>query len=228
MKAWCLIVLGVALAGAPRQGVKTIAVSSVLLPKSFGGAPDVRASLDSLIAERLRAEGFGVVPPQAAESIQLRLRDSIGGYYDTYTGKRVESKYEAVQGGTRRELKARYGADAWLHTVVGVVGASFTGGKVKWHGVEEKSGARGGLGGFMFGTKTGTVPALSLFVVLEDTEGKSVYAGVGGIELASRIEGDHFVDIPRADLLRDGARNAAAVHLALDSLPARLAAPPGP
>ena len=68
----------------------------------------------------------------------------------------------------------------------------------------------------------GSVPALSLFIVLEDPTGKELYSGVGGIELAARIVGDRFVDVPRLALLGDGGHNVTAVHLALDSLPARL------
>jgi hypothetical protein len=228
MRAVWLLVLGAGLMMSPRQGVKTIAVSSVALPRDFRNLPGPRARFDSLISSALRTEGFAVVPAQVSESIWLWLRDSIGGYYDTYTGKLIEAKLELVHMGTLRELHARHGVDAWLHPAIEFVGAPFTGGKVKWHGTDQQSGAPGGLGGFLFGTKTGSVPALSLFIALEDTVGKELYAGVGGIELASRIQGDRFVDIPRLTLLGDGARNAAAVHLALDSLPAHLAGKPGP
>ncbi|HEX9283833.1 MAG TPA: hypothetical protein VF882_08590 [Gemmatimonadales bacterium] len=210
------------------QGVKTIATSSVALPQDYRDLTAVRARFDSLIAERLRAAGFSVVPPQIAESIWLRVRDSVGGYYDTYTGKRVEAKYEVVRTATLTELKTRYQADAWLHPVIRVVGARFSGGKVKWHGVEEQSGAPGGLGGFLFGSKIGAVPALSLFVFVEDMAGKDLYAGVGGLRLVERIQGDRFVPIPRDSLFNDGARNAAAIHLALDSLPLHLGGKQGP
>jgi len=225
--AW-LLALGAALAATPRQGVKTIAVSSVVLPRDFRTLPRPRAAFDSLIAGQLRGAGFTVVPPQVSESIWLRVRDSVGGFYDTYTGKLIDEKWEAVHTATLRELRTRHHVDGWLHPSIRFVGAPFTGGKVKWHGVEQTSGAAGGLGGFLFGTKTGSVPALSLVTMLEDTAGKELYVGLGGIELAARIEGGRFVDIPRASLLGDGSRNVNAVHLALDSLPARLAAKPGP
>ena len=152
----------------------------------------------------------------------------MGGYYDTYTGKRVDARYEAVRTATMTELKTRYQADVWLHPVIRVVGARFTGGKVKWHGVEEQSGAAGGLGGFLFGSKTGAVPALSLFVFVEDMAGKGLYTGVGGLRLIDRIQGDRFVPVPRDSLFNDGARNATAIHLALDSLPLQLVGKQGP
>lgn len=225
--AWALVLVAGAVLGPP-QGVRTIAVSSISLPRELRSLPGPRAQFDSLITSSLRSEGFAVVPPQVSESIWLRLRDSIGGYYDSYTGKLIDAKLEEVHLGTLRELHARHAVDAWLHPEIEVVGAPFTGGKVKWHGTEQESGATGGLGGFLFGTKRGSVPALSLFVSLEDTVGKDIYAGVGGIELTSRIKGDRFVDVPWPSLLRDGARNVAAVHLALDSLPAHLVAHPRP
>jgi len=217
---WLLALAAIAL--PPRQGVKTIAVSSVDLPRDFVNLTSPRARFDSLIVSVLRSEGFTVVPAAVPDSIWVRLRDSIGGYFDTYTGKLVEAKWNAVHLGTLRELKARYGAEAWLHPEIEFVGARFTGGKVKWDGVEQTSGAPGGVGGFLFGTKTGSVPALSLFIVLEDPTGKELYSGVGGIELAARIVGDRFVDVPRLALLGDGGHNVTAVHLALDSLAARL------
>ena len=223
-----MLALAAGLALAPRQGVKTIAVSSIDLPRDFANLPSPRARFDSLIVSVLRGEGFTVVSAAASESIWVHLRDSMGGYYDTYTGKLVEAKWNAVHLGTLRELRARYGAEAWLHPDIEFVGAPFEGGKVKWHGVEQTSGAPGGVGGFLFGTKTGSVPALSLFTMVEDSAGKELYSGVGGIELAARIVGDRFVDFPRLALLGDGGRNVAAVHLALDSLPARLAGKTGP
>lgn len=225
--AW-LLASGAALALAPRQGGKTIALSSINLPSELRGMHGRGARFDSLITSQLRTTGFTIVPAQASESIWLRLRDSVGGYYDTYTGKLVEAKLDVVHTATLRELHARYGADGWLHTKIAFVGASFTGGKVKWHGTEQTSGARGGIGGFLLGTKTGTVPALSLFVVLEDTAGKELYSGVGGIELAVQIQGGLPAYIPQLMLLNDEARNIAAVHLALDSLSASLGAKPGP
>ncbi len=82
----------------------------------------------------------------------------------------------------------------------------------------------GGLGGFLFGTKEGTVPALSLIVSVEDMTGTDLYTGVGGIRLVVRVDGDRFVRLPRDSLFMDGSRNAAAIHLALDSLPPSLAA----
>ena len=224
MRARWILLLAAGFAMAPLQGVKTIAVSSVALPRAFRDTPGPRARFDSLITAALRAEGFAVVAWQVPESIWLRLRDSIGGYYDTYTGKLISTKIDAVHLGTLRALHAHYAVDAWLHPSIEVVSARFTGGKVKWHGTEQESGATGGLGGLLFGTKKGSFPALSLFVALEDTAGKQLYEGAGGIELTSRIQGDVFVDTPPGLLLDDEVRNAAAVHLALDSLPTRLTA----
>jgi hypothetical protein len=228
VKAGWLLALAAALALAPPQGMKTIAVSSVDLPRDFVNLPSPRARFDSLIVSVLRSEGFTVVPSAVSDSIWVHLRDSLGGYFDTYTGKLLEAKWNVVHLGTLRALKARYGAEAWLHPDIAYVGAPFKGGKVKWHGVEQTSGAPGGVGGFLFGTKTGSVPALSFFATVEDTAGKELYSGAGGIELAARIVGDRFVDVPRLSLLGDGGRNVTAVHLALDSLPARLGVRAGP
>jgi hypothetical protein len=206
------------------QGVKTIAMDWVVLPREYGDLPSVRTRFDSLISDRLRAQGFAIVPPQVGESIWLRLRDSIGGYYDTYTGNLNPAKFEQVRTAALTELKTKYHVDAWLHPFIRAVLARFNGGKVKWDGVEEQSGARGGLGGFLFGTKEGTVPALSLIVSVEDMTGTDLYTGVGGIRLVVRLDGDRFVRLPRDSLFIDGSRNAAAIHLALDSLPPSLAA----
>jgi hypothetical protein len=209
---------------ARAQGVKTIATTTIALPQEYHDLARVRTRFDSLIAERLRTAGFTVVPPQVSESIWHHVRDSVGGFFDTYTGKRIDAKFAAVRTATLTALRTTYQVDAWLHPVIRVVGARFSGGKVKWNGVEETSGAPGGLGGFLFGSKTGSIPALSLFVFVEDMDGKDLYEGVGGIRLTDRIEGDRFVPVPRDSLFDDGARNAAALHLALDSLPPRLAA----
>lgn len=210
--------------------VKTVALAPVMLPRELrdGSVEAARQRFDSLLAAALTAAGFAVVPPLQSDAVWTRLRDSVGGFYDTYTGRIVPAKFEAIYVATRRELAARYGAEAWLHASIEIVSLPFGGGTAEWHGTSEPSGGRGGLGGLLLGRSVGRIPALSLVVAVEDTGGTTLYQRAGGIQLLGKIAGGDLHRVPAESLFADTARTRGAVRLALDSLPAVLRRPRPP
>ena len=204
------------------QDSTVIALSPVDIPPQLQVNVDAQRTFGALLAQQLRAAGFRIVPPDTTAVVWLHARDSLGGYFDTYTGKVIPAKRDSVMMTARRLLHDRHGADAWLRPAILVTGRPFTGGKVQWDGVEEESGGSGGLlEAFFGGTNVGTIPAASFLVSVEDLAGKEVYRGVGGIRLLARVRGKRLETV--LDALATPERNAAAVHLALDSLPAKLA-----
>ena len=229
MTAWRWLPLLVAV-GAPlaAQAPTRIALYPVSVDGEVGPVPHARPIFDSLIAARVREMGFEVVPAVEQERIWNRLRDSIGGYYDTYTGGIILEKLRVVGAGTRRELAQRFGNGASLIARIIAVTIPFGGGEAKWHGTAQKSGGRGGLAGLLVGRSVGQVSALSLIVLVQDTAGNRLYDGVGGIQLLGTFEGGRVHRMPADSLFADSTRNLAAVRLALDSLPASLVkvAPP--
>ncbi len=205
--------------------LQTIALSPVGIPDGLDDPGPVRALFDSLLAAELARAGFTVVPSHEAGGLWKRFVDSAGftvvpsheagglwkrfvdsvqGFYSALTGELVEEKYRAVMGGTLRELKDRFHADAWLRPEIDVVAVDFEGGKARWDGTDEGVGS---------GT-SGTVPALSLAVVALDMDGKEIYTGRGGIQVLRK----GFKDVSREKLFKDAKRNLKALHLAIDSL----------
>jgi hypothetical protein len=201
----------------PQQ--RAIAVDETALPRSLRARALRHLTFDSLVVVQLEAAGFAIIRPETTAAVWRHIRDSVGGFYDRYTGRLLDDKLGAVTVGTLALLRERYHAAAWLRPFVTLVHAPFAGGKVKWDGVEEGSGGRGGLGGFLLGEHSGTLPALSFTVFLDDSAGRTIYHGVGGLQLAARLEEGRIVDMPPDSLLTDDAAIVRAVHLALDSLP---------
>lgn len=214
-----LIVAAVAVAGPPR----TVAVGALFTERGLRPLQArARAIFEPALEARLREAGYAVVPARVADSVWIAHRDSAGGFYDPFTGRIVEAKFDAVWQGTRRDLAARFGADAWLQARLATVSPGFSGDRAEWHGTSEETGGRGGLAGFLVGRSVGTLSALSLLVSLEDARGgETLYRRFGGIQLTSRITDGRLAEIPADRLLLDEARNAAAVRGALDSLAAR-------
>ena len=204
---------------------KVIAISSV-----FGrivddsGVRERMKGLDSLIDSTVRAQGFGVVSRDVVDTLERRLRDSLGGAFDPVTGKRDSARAQEVERLVTHAMVTRLGADAWLQPFLAVEGVPFYGGEAKWRGTKEKTGAPGGVGGVLFGTKSGRIPALSLAVLVEDSAAKAIYRGGGGIQLLMKANGatKKPADVPADQLLVDRARMEHAVRFALDSLAAEV------
>lgn len=211
--------LAFALTSAPLAAqAPKIALWPVQLERAIGPVPQARPIFDSLVAQQVMGMGFEIVPTTEQERIWNRLRDSIGGYYDTFSGRVIPEKLRVVIVGTRRELAERSGATAMLQSSIISLSIPFGGGEVRWHGTSQKSGGRGGLAGFLIGRSEGQVTALSLFVLVQDTAGNKLYEGVGGIELLGSFQGFSVHRVPAESLFLDSARTRAAVSLALNSL----------
>jgi len=175
------------------------------------------AKFDSLIAAEIRAAGFTVVPAHESAAIWERISDSVGGFFNPTTGARDSARFDTARRLAMDELRARFGADAWLHPSLGLVRADFRNGTAKWDGVKESYQSTGGkilnaLGGV---STFGTAGAISLLVIVEDTRGVDLYANRGGVQLYVRPKGREFVEVPRGDLFIDELRNQTAVRIAL-------------
>lgn len=209
---------------APTQP-RVVAISGVYTRASDDSGFRARvAAYDSLVELVVRGEGFAVVPHDTTDALEARLADSLGGVFDPVTGARDTARVHIIDAAVRRALRGRHGAELWLRSYIIVEGILFYGDEATWRGTTEKTGAAGGLGGVILGTKKGTIPALSLFVFVEDTTGATIYRGSGGIQLVMKAGGIGAKPkaVPMAQLLADPARNAHAVHYALDSLAARV------
>jgi hypothetical protein len=209
-----------ALAGT---GLSAQAVRLVQAPVRVGfplpQAETVRSTFDSLLGSRLREQGFEIVPPAVYDSLWLRFRDSVGGYYDPFTGRVVDSLFRVVDLRTRETLHDGYGARVIAYSALSVLNLPFSGGKVEWFGAVEESGGRGGLEGFLFGRTRGTIPGITLVVTVQDIVGRRLARRLGGVQLLEHIEGGQFIEVPREQLFVDPQLAVHAVRHATDSLP---------
>lgn len=211
----CLTLAG---SGLPAQAVR-LAQSPVRVHSRLTQAEPVLSLFDSLLGVRLREQGFQLVPPTVYDSLWLHFRDSVGGYYDPFTGRVVDSLFLVVWRRTRDSLATGYGAQAVVYAALQVLQLPFGGGKVEWFGAAEETGGRGGVAGLVLGRSRGTVPGITLVVSAENLEGRRLARRLGGIQLLEHIEGGDWVEVPREKLFADPALMARAVRHATDSLP---------
>jgi hypothetical protein len=179
------------------------------------------------IETRLTEAGFTVIPAEQTREIWDTKAKELGGFFDQQTGQLDEAKVNALLGHVREQVKARFGADALVLPYVRAVTANFNhvlfgGVDAKWDGASE-SMLSGTFDKILPPQVRGTVPALSLFVRIEDLGGSLLYSNAGGIQLlqklapaSGRFTGDNFVPVPRSGILADQARIQQAVSYALE------------
>ncbi|HEX9201022.1 MAG TPA: hypothetical protein VF865_15795, partial [Acidobacteriaceae bacterium] len=117
--------------------IKTIALAPVGVPGDLGDPDPVKAEFESLIEAKLREAGFSVVPSRESAEIFNNMNKQLGGIFDPVTGKRDETKLKTAQEHARRELGAKFKADAVLYPGISLGVASFAGGSASWGGTSE-------------------------------------------------------------------------------------------
>jgi hypothetical protein len=179
----------------------TVAQTDVAVPES------VLVRLDSLIALKLDSFGFDVVPSVVYQEIWTRLTEEAGGFYDPYTGEQDEELFEETVDELKRELQDGFDPDAIVYPEIWSVDAPVSYGRARWDGVERSAP---GLT---------EVVALSLIVVVEDMEGKELYANGGGLGVAEAWDRTSGIEPrPPAAIFQPEGSLAEAVDVALNPL----------
>ena len=210
--------------------VRTIALVSTEAPDGLDDPDPAQALFDSLLAAELQAAGFSVVSIAATGAIWERLVDSVGGYYDPFTGRKDTTRLNAVRRSWQHILRDTLGADAALFPRIVVVDAPVKDGKASWDGASQwvwsfgqtlhavVDAALSGLAGTQPAPPSEeTTLALSLEVVIEGLDGEPMYENRGGIEVWAKPGRP----VSRADLFQDMERNVKAVRVALGPILAR-------
>jgi hypothetical protein len=197
--------------------VHTVALVPMVAPEDLEGADPRRGDFEALLTRELRTAGYSVIPSEEAGAIWRRVTDSIGGLFDPASGQRDSTRFARARELTMRELHDRFQADAWLHPQIVVAPAKFNSGTAEWDGTTQSYQSFGKkFLAALFGVETsGRAPALSVMVILEDLDGRSLYVNQGGLQLFEVPSGHDFVRVPVRELFADSTRNATAVHLAL-------------
>lgn len=201
------------------SAMRTIALASTDLPKDVSDRSSLQQRFDSAFVTELKAAGFVVIPPAQVEPIWRSLADS-AKVYDSNTGKLDPDKQAALMGAMSREMKTRFGADAWVLPDFTVRSARYGGGWCSWDGTKQYVQTKGELlkNAFFGISKSGVVPALSVRVVISDSTGRELYRGYGGVAALVKMTAGGSEDVAREKAFADATRNMGAVRLALEPL----------
>ena len=202
--------------------VDTLAMMPLQFP-NFDRKKEVIARYEALITERLEAAGFNVIPAEESSSIMKSFIEQLEGMFDPITGQVDKEKRKAVNNHLVQELDAKYDFDTYVAPKIVIVKANWSGNSAAWDGVTETvTGKTGFWAAFSNSNMAGTIPAMSLFVVLRDkTESEGYYVGKGGIQLVARYGETFtggFVDIPKSQWFIDEEKDVTAVDIALSAL----------
>lgn len=214
-----------AAAGGPGPARTPVAVFPVGVDYEVERGDEAGAVFDSLLAAELRARGIEFLDAAATERVRESAVDSVGGFYDPYTGRPIDSLQVRTAHLTQTLLVREHGVRRVVIPRLVVHGVRFDGREAKWHGAVEATGGRGGLEGFLFGKHYGGIAAITFVIRVYDTAGNRLAAGAGGVQLFERIGGvlgGQGSRLPRDSLFLDEARNRAAVRRAVDSVEAAL------
>ena len=204
------------------ERVETLAMMPLQFP-DFDRKEEVVARYEALITERLEAAGFNVIPSEESSSIMNSMIEQLGGMFDPITGQVAKEKRKAVNDHLVQELSAKYDFDAYVEPKIVIVKANWGGNSATWDGVTETvTGKTGFWAAFNNSNMSGTVPAMSLFVVLKNkTESGAYYVGKGGIQLVAHYGetlAGGFVNIPKSKWFVDEEKDVTAVDIALSAL----------
>lgn len=211
-----------------RAGLKTVAVTPLRAPTDIPNRPEVQRRIEGAVEARLRASGLSVVPAEEMRKIEDELLAALGGYYDPRTGKIDEERYKAYRDHASSEFRRLHPTDAWVEPAVVPARAPYGGATARWDGIEDTSTGHEWTLGDLFNTPAvqGTLPALSLTIVVRTPDGQPLYGWAGGIQLLDYFKpGDAtwtidilYVPTDPSALLADPARTERALDVALDPL----------
>ena len=233
--ARALVLLGAAVAGAcisttaydpmvagpaPVQRIKTIAVTSTALPKGVSSDAAIQQQFDRALVDALQSAGYRVIQPADVDPVWHSLSDT-AQLYDGKTGTLNTDQESAILRAMSREVKTRFNADAWLFADFTKRNAHYSSGWCEWDGTKQRVQTTGSVlkNAFLGVTSSsGTMPALSVRVVITDTAGRAIYRNYGGIAALVKVAAGGTQDLVTADAFTDDERNAKAVQLALKPL----------
>jgi hypothetical protein len=178
----------------------------------------VHALFQRMIADAITREGITLIPLARTHQISDQLVQDLGGVFDPKTGRAHEEKFGVFLEYFRREVNDQLKADAVVMAVIVPGKAPYSGAEARWHGTSQTIGAAASFSAFS-GRAEGTVPVISLSVVIDDAlTGARLWSGLGGISVLSKREAGKWITIPLEEALGDPERNRAAVGIAFQLL----------
>lgn len=175
---------------------------------------------EALIESKLTEAGFKVVPCSQYRAVYQPLKQNIGPMFDANTGEPLEANRDLLLDHSKREYLTKYKVDALVWPNVETVKATWGTNIATWDGAQEPAMGKDGLvERFVTSNFTGTLPALSLKLVIADPNGQTMFENPGGIQLLSWLTmSSGFRDVPRENLLANKERNKKSVDVACKPL----------
>lgn len=206
-----------------RAATRVICVLPPQLGFSLARGKELTVKLRDELQQIVATGGFEVPPPSEVDKLWQGTVASLGGAYDIYSGRLDRTKRQEILAASRDRLKADLKCDALLSATVSLVNANFFAGVAAWDGVRES----------LRGDGSGYVGAISLWVSIEDMNGKEQFFGTGGIQVLSHLDPGFFETkfeaVDEEQVLTDAGARRAAIYESLRTLvPVPTPTPRGP
>lgn len=176
---------------------KRLALVPLSVPSDMENPDALITDFSHRIEELLNANGVDVVPASEYRRIWDRLTAEARGFFDPYTGRLDESKYDAGVRQLMKEMRENFAPDAFIYPELWPVDAPLAYGAARWDGASQPIYPV--PQGFEF------VRALTLAVVVEDAAGNELYVNGHGLVVLERfdLESGGMVLIPRDEIFKE-------------------------
>jgi hypothetical protein len=210
--------------------IKRVGIMPPRVLEFVGPRPEVKAHLEAQVTEKLTAAGFTVIGSQAYTNAYDEMNKKIGGIYSAQSGDLDRKKESAVRDHALRTFVESEKLDGLVDLNIMRVKASFYDNTTTWDSVSERTTGTpmsNNLIKAMWYAPSGThgsLPALSLAMLIYDTNGKPLYISFGGIQMTAYRNAEvkesfsTFLDVPADQLLRDIPRIDRAIGIVTEPI----------
>lgn len=203
-----------------RNGYKRVLVMPVQWSSQARSGENPRR-LERQLVDRLEKLDKEVIPPgRVLDAFEVEFSKPLERY-NPRNGAFVQASLQAARERAFASIEAERPFDVILYPSLEVRPAIFESGEAHFLGARQAvTGDATTMEAKMSsaGQKLGTTTALALQLRLTDRAGKTLYVGMGGIELTAVLGDNGFLPRSEWDLLGDKQRNVAAIDFALDRL----------
>jgi hypothetical protein len=203
-----------------RSRYKKIALAPVTLPEAVRDQA-VASRYEAILKHQLEAAGFEVVGSELFLKFFAREFFAGDNLYDPETGRFNQEKVISMRMHAFELERQECGCDVLMSASIFRRPALFTGPEAHWLGATQiVTGDSTSLAAKLDkgGNKVGSIPATVFHVMVVDPARVTLYEGLGGLELQSRLTGGGFTPVSSSELYVDAQRNETAVALALADL----------
>lgn len=191
--------------------VRTIALRPIGVPGDVPHPDALRARIEALVGDRLRAKGYEVVAPTVWAATWLEMSRRLGGTFDVITGDPRPEQFKAAFDHTARELERTHGVDAVLSAFVSIGPASFGRGLFAFETWGQSLRYAGQVVGPEIWEAPQSVRGAYLNVLITDLAGDKLYGIRYGIEWTAIYVARGYEERPLAEVFDEPERIERAV-----------------